>query len=272
MLWTVCHEWAEGSRMAFNSYRHSAILVMLSKEGVTQGCPLAMLLYGVALIPLARSLREAVPEAPQPWYADNLAIGGQGSSIAKTVKLLRELGPRRGYYPEPSKYFIVCDPQHRECLQVILAEFNFRYEDGNRYLGGFIGSSQSKKAWVDEQVAKWVSGIHDLAKVVKRCPHTAYAGLTRSLSMEWTYLQRVVLDLEDRFHPVEKTLVESFIPALFDEPCDDAKMKAMIPLFALPCRNGGLGIPNPQKTAAELKRQGQGMMFTPYCSTPAENG
>jgi hypothetical protein len=157
--------------MAFNSYRHSAILVMLSKEGVTQGYPFAMLLYGVALTPLARSLREAVPEAPQPWYADNLAIGGQGSSIAKTVKLLMELGPRRGYYPEPSK-----------------------------------------------------------------------------------------------------TLVESFIPALFDEPCDDAKMKAMIPLFALPCRNGGLGIPNPQKTAADLKRQGQGMMFTPYCSTPAENG
>jgi hypothetical protein len=98
MMWTVRHEWAEGSRMAFNFYRHSAILVMhgkngyvayeLSKEGVMHGCPLPMLLYGVALTPLAWSLRDAVPGAAQPWYANDRAIGGQGSSIAKTVKLL----------------------------------------------------------------------------------------------------------------------------------------------------------------------------------------
>jgi hypothetical protein len=69
--------------------------------------------------------------------------------------------------------------------------------------------------------------------------------------MEWTYLQCVVPEFEERFHLVEKALAEHFIPALFDELGDDAKMKAMRPLFALPCRNGGLDIPNPQKTATE---------------------
>jgi hypothetical protein len=51
MLWTVRHKWPSGCRFVFNSYRHWAVLVirsshgasfavlLLSKEGVTQGYP-----------------------------------------------------------------------------------------------------------------------------------------------------------------------------------------------------------------------------------------
>jgi hypothetical protein len=58
MLWTVRHKWAAGARFAFNCYRHSAQLILrrkgrpgytlLSEEGVTQGNPLSMVLYGLA--------------------------------------------------------------------------------------------------------------------------------------------------------------------------------------------------------------------------------
>ena len=63
------------ARFAFNCYHHSAQLivrrvggscsVILSEEGVTQGDPLAMILYGLALAPLAKEIREAVPGAMQ---------------------------------------------------------------------------------------------------------------------------------------------------------------------------------------------------------------
>jgi hypothetical protein len=72
MLWTVRHRWAVGARFAFNCYRHSAQLilrrkgkpgyVLLSARGVTQGDPLSMILYGLALVPLAFTLRQAHPE------------------------------------------------------------------------------------------------------------------------------------------------------------------------------------------------------------------
>ncbi len=71
MLWTVRHRWAAGARFAFNCYRHSAQLILrrkgqtgytlLSREGVTQGDPLSMVLYGLALLPLAATLRQAHP-------------------------------------------------------------------------------------------------------------------------------------------------------------------------------------------------------------------
>ncbi len=80
MLWTVRHRWAAGTRFAFNCYRHSAQLILrrkgqtgytlLSREGVTQGDPLSMVLYGLALVPLAATLRQAHPEVVQAWYAD----------------------------------------------------------------------------------------------------------------------------------------------------------------------------------------------------------
>jgi hypothetical protein len=59
MLWTVWHCWANGARFSFNCYWHSAQLllhwrgskcaIILSRKEVTQGDPLSMVLYGLAL-------------------------------------------------------------------------------------------------------------------------------------------------------------------------------------------------------------------------------
>jgi hypothetical protein len=61
-LWTVRHKWVAGARFAFNCYRHSATLILRrpgrpdsytlqSREGVTQGDPLATVIYGLAIAP-----------------------------------------------------------------------------------------------------------------------------------------------------------------------------------------------------------------------------
>jgi hypothetical protein len=80
MLWTTRHLWANRSRFAFYCYCHSSQLilwrwgkpcdVLLSQEGVTQGSPLSMVLYGLTLTPLAALLQKAAPSAVQPWYAN----------------------------------------------------------------------------------------------------------------------------------------------------------------------------------------------------------
>ena len=65
MLWTVCHHWPEGARFALNCYKHWAQLllrqphgapvILLSREGVTQGDPLYIVLYGIPPIPWRKS-------------------------------------------------------------------------------------------------------------------------------------------------------------------------------------------------------------------------
>jgi len=153
MFWTVRHRWPSGARFSFNCYRHSAQLVirrkdcpcsiLLSREGVTQGDPLSMVLYGLALVPLAENLRESVPEVLQPWYADDAAMAGPVQGIAKAMRLLADQGPARGYYPEPAKSIFLCNPTDDATAREVLAEFAFRHLDGHRYIGGFIGTPAS---------------------------------------------------------------------------------------------------------------------------------
>ena len=47
-----------------------------SKEGVNQGDPLAMITYGIGVLPLIRVLRLDHPQVYQPWYADDAGAGG----------------------------------------------------------------------------------------------------------------------------------------------------------------------------------------------------
>ena len=86
MLWTVQHHWPAGARFAFNCYKHWAQLLIrhpgeppvtiLSREGVTQGEPLSMVLCGITLVPLAEELRAADPELLSPFYAYDAAFDG----------------------------------------------------------------------------------------------------------------------------------------------------------------------------------------------------
>ena len=67
MLWDVRHEWPSGAQFTLNCYRHWATLVVRdtrdgsvhflhSKEGVTQEDPLALIAYGIGVLPLIREL------------------------------------------------------------------------------------------------------------------------------------------------------------------------------------------------------------------------
>ena len=256
MLWTVRHRWANGARFSFNCYRHSAQLllrrrgddceIILSREGVTQGDPLSMVLYGLALTPLASTIRAAVPTVVQPWYADDAAMAGPVHGIAAAQRLLLELGPRRGYFPEPEKSILIVPLATPPNALDPLAEFNFRHEEGHRYLGGFVGSGETEAAWVDPQVQQWIEGVHCLAAAARRYPQTAYAGLTQSLQSEWQYLQRVTPDIAPAFAPLETAIATVFLPALLDASVEE--VATLRPLLALPLRMGGLGIPNPTTT------------------------
>ena len=73
----VRYEWPSGARFTYNCYRHWATLVVRntedglghflhSKEGVTQGDPLAMIAYVSGVLPLIRVLRLDHPQVYQP--------------------------------------------------------------------------------------------------------------------------------------------------------------------------------------------------------------
>ncbi|KAI2494156.1 hypothetical protein MHU86_20388 [Fragilaria crotonensis] len=238
---------------ATNGFNELGRKAMLSHYGpcVTRGPTghgdlLSMVLYGLALSPLAETLRAQVPTVAQPWYADDAAMAGPVDGIAEAQRLLLELGPRRGYFPEPDKSILIVPLATPPPALEALAEFNFRHEEGHRYLGGFVGSGAAEAAWVDPQVQQWVESVHRLAAAARRYPQTAYAGLSQSLQAEWQYLQRVTPDIAPAFAPLEAAIANVFLPALLATTVEE--VARLRPLLALPTRLGGLGIPDPTTT------------------------
>ena len=85
MLWTVHNRFPVGARFKFNCYRHWAQLllhhpddapvIILIREGVTQGGPLLMVLYGINLAPLDMELMDADPTILPPLYTNDAACG-----------------------------------------------------------------------------------------------------------------------------------------------------------------------------------------------------
>lgn len=121
MLWNVRHEWPSGARFVFNCYKHWAILsirgpngsfeIVLSREGVTQGDPLAMIAYGIGILPLICILKDHHPDLIHSWYADDGGIGGKIQDIKKLFDELMKIGPAYGYFPEPKKSIRVVSEQ-----------------------------------------------------------------------------------------------------------------------------------------------------------------
>ena len=120
MLWTVRHRWPAGAKFSFNCYKHWAQLLLrqpgdlpvtiLSREGVTQGEPLSMTLYGITLVPLAEELRAADLGLLSPFYADDAAFDGSARRSAQLLKLLMRrdislsrLSPSSSWTPRGSR-------------------------------------------------------------------------------------------------------------------------------------------------------------------------
>ena len=113
---------------------------LVSTESTTQGDPLAMAMYALAVLSLIHRLRSAHPAVSQVWYADDATGVGTCSSLRKWWDTLSKLGPLFGYNPNALKTCLVVKNKHvavgrrsfaGTCITVTI--------DGQRHLGAAIG-------------------------------------------------------------------------------------------------------------------------------------
>ena len=158
MLWAIRHEWPSGAQFKFNCYRHWATLMVRdtgdglshflhSKEGVTQGGPLAMIAYGIGVPPLIRELRGAHPRVTQPWYTDDSGAVRKFSHILEHLWDLQARGPSGGYEPDQKKIILVVAPGNVARAEEFFRGMGIRVVTGHRYLGGFISDREAEEKW-----------------------------------------------------------------------------------------------------------------------------
>ena len=82
------------------------------KYGMTHGDPLAMLAYGIEVIPLIREIQYTHTRVTQPWYAYYAGLGVSFGNILAHLQDLQGRGQPQGYFPETIKSILVLSPQN----------------------------------------------------------------------------------------------------------------------------------------------------------------
>ena len=283
MLWHVRHLSPRASRFVFNRYRHFGLVVVrnepgeaphfiLSEEGVAQGDPLAMDLYGLTLVPLCQSMKVAIPQSIQPAYADDLSSTGKAQHNAECLDFLVKNGPAFGYFPEPDKSFYVCKGQDE-----LIAKHHFEkldltinYARGRQYLGAYIGNKEGKEQWIKNKVKSWVGSVKILARISHRHPQAAYAGFTFVLQNEWEYAARVVPGIGPHLAGIEDAIRQHFLPSLFRAPVEWFTSETRARL-AHSVKRAGIGIRNPTDSAIynyETSRHACSLLVDAIVDTP----
>ena len=217
---------------------------VLSSEGTTQGDPLGMGMYALAVIPLINKLQELHGNTRQVWFADD--------AICQRLRAwwdeLVARGPSFGYYPKASKTFLVVKEEYAE-----EAERAFAYTSvsittqGKRHLGAAVGSMTFRDEFVSGKVKSWCKEAELLSQVALSHPHAAFAAYIHGQASKWTYISRTIPGIGHLLEPLEQVIQEKFIPAITTGRPSCSKIEHS--LLSLPARMGGLGLTIPSADA-----------------------
>ena len=122
---------------------------MHSREGMTQGYPLAMFAYGIDVLPVIKWLKAEDPEITQPWYADYASALGMFVIIKLYFNSLKRFVPGCGYYPKPSKIVLIVHPDNIKPEKWFLLRYGFKVCTGTCYLVSFIRDYETKRDWLN---------------------------------------------------------------------------------------------------------------------------
>ena len=81
-----------------------------STEGVTQGDPLEMIVYGVGILPLIKNLKQDILDVTQTWYTDDIGSLGTFARIENCFYSLTRQGSGCRYYTKLYKKVLIVHP------------------------------------------------------------------------------------------------------------------------------------------------------------------
>ena len=227
-----------------NTYRSQPKLFIegeciLSREGITQGDPLAMVMYAVATLPLIKTLqREA--EVEQIWFADDSAAGGDINQLRRWWNVIVQRGPAFGYYVNSAKTSLIVKEDHLEDARKCFEDTEIQITtNGKEYLGSPLGAPSFKETYVQLKVEKWKDELQSLVEIAETQPQAAYSVFTLSMQNKWSYLARTTKSISHMLQQMEDVIRHDMIPTVTGrQAINDVEKK----MFALPTRLGGLGV------------------------------
>ena len=127
---------------------------------------------------------------------------------------------------------------------------------GYRHLGSYIRLTSLRNEYVQSKILEWEYVLDQLTMVAKYHPQAAFTGFTKYVMNRMIFLMRTIPDVDELFKPIETSISQKFLPALFDTSAIDANIRNII---ALPVKKSGMGIFNPVAARSTHYRNSQVM-------------
>ena len=192
---------------------------IMSCKGTTQGDPLAMAMYSLAITPLIKELSECHSETKQVWYADDSTVAGSISNLKRWWDHITTTGLKYGYFPKSSKSYLVVKPEFVESAKSIFSCTDIQITiSGARHLGAVIGSMEFCESYVANKVKTWIEEICVLAEIALTQPHAIYSASIHCAMSRWSFVSRTIPDIQHLLQPLEDAIHQLLILALTDRP------------------------------------------------------
>ena len=139
-------------------------------------------------------------------YADDLAGVGKIKSLKRWWLNLMEYGPKMGYYPEPTKSWLIVKVEHLEEAKRIFNDTGLNITvDGRKHLGAAVGTSTFKNEYVAKKIDDWITQIETLAKIAWVEPHLSYIAFVYGMQNKFTYTMRTLPNIREQLKILDKS-------------------------------------------------------------------
>ena len=156
-----------------NTYRAATELfvqdaIIFSREGTTQGDPLAMPMYALGILPL---IQRTTGDILQVWYADDASATGTIHYLREWWEKITTIGPSYSYYANATKTGLVVKDAHLASTTSAFLGTNVSITiEGRPHLGAPLGT----ETYVAQSIQKVVPTTADL---MFNCNHSTTCDL-----------------------------------------------------------------------------------------------
>ena len=138
-----------------------------SCEGTTQGDPIAMAVYAITIIPMILmivDITSKIDDSPKTATYTDVTAAGKIIQLKNWWKTLCILGPKFGYYPEPSKSWLIVKEKAKQRSFVVFKDTAIKITtEGQHHLGAVIGSSKYKCEYVQNKIDELINKMKVLS-------------------------------------------------------------------------------------------------------------
>ena len=173
-------------------------------------------------------------------YIDDFNGAGLITDLLHWWNTLTTLGSLFGYYPEPTKCWLIVKPRMKN---IALKTFENRginiTEHDKHHLGAVISSMEYCENYVTQKVNTWLDELNMLCDIAKIESQAAYTCFVSWYKHKLTYIMRTIPNISHQLEKIDDLILTKFISAITGGIYVNQGEHYFL---SLPAKHGGLGI------------------------------